>query len=81
MINVFHSSLRSILCSVPRAVLIALAFSLVLGTGLSRELGFGRRKVGGTWLGLKPRSLPANSGRLRLGGRGACCGKQDGVGR
>ena len=38
--------------------------------GLSQELGFGRRKVGRTWLELKPRSLPASSGRLRLGGRG-----------
>jgi adenylate cyclase len=52
-----------------------------LGVALSRELGFSRRKVGWTWLELKPRSLPANSGRLRLGGRGTCCGKQDGVGR
>jgi hypothetical protein len=38
-------------------------------------------KSEGTWLELKPRSLPANSARLRLGVRGACCGKQDGVGR
>ena len=45
------------------------------------NLASAERKSEGTWLEFKPRSLPANSARLRLGGRGACCGKQDGVGR
>ena len=40
-----------------------------------------KRKLEELVRALRPQSLPANSRTLRLRGRGACCGKQDGAER
>jgi hypothetical protein len=45
------------------------------------NLALAETKVRMTWLVFKPLSPHASSATLRLRGRGACCGKQDGVER
>jgi hypothetical protein len=59
----------------------AKAIGKELGGTCHENLGFGQTKVRRARLEFSLLSLPANSATLRLGGRGGCCGKQDGAER